>query len=312
MWFFKKTTNKKTTNKCLRLQLLLNRRGLQYICSMTSFNFNGKLYKTGTPVINADNRGLRYADGLFETLKMKHGRLIFEDEHFARLWKGMQVLQFNLPKHFSPDKLQEEILTLTKKNKHEQSARIRITVFRGDGGLYDHIDNNPNYIIQTWPLPEHNGELNNNGLDMGIYTGVKKSCDILSNLKTNNYLPYVMAALEAKKQKWNDAIVLNTHGRICDATIANIFFVKEEVICTPALTEGAVAGVMRKHLLQQLTAAGFKCCEKEITVEELLDADEVFLTNAIYNIRWVKSIQDKKFTNNLVQKIYAAIAPTIL
>jgi aminodeoxychorismate lyase len=279
---------------------------------MTSFNFNGKLYKEGALIIGAGNRGLRYGDGLFETMKMKNGKLVLEDEHFARLWKGMQVLQFSLPKHFDPDKLQGEILSLAKKNQHEQAARIRITVFRGEGGLYDAIDNSPNYIIQTWSLPEHNGELNNNGLDMGIYTTVKKSCDILSNCKTNNYLPYVMAALEAKKQKWNDAIVLNTYGRVCDATIANIFFVKDEVTYTPALTEGPVAGVMRKHLLQQLNATGFKCIEKEITIEELLDADEVFLTNAIYTIRWVKSIQDKKFTNSIIQKIYAAVAPTIL
>lgn len=279
---------------------------------MASFNFNGKLYKAGALITGADNRGLRYGDGLFETMKMKNGQLILEDEHFARLWKGMQILQFNISKHFGPDKLQEEIISLAKKNQHESGARVRITVFRGDGGLYDAVDNNPNYIIQTWPLPEHNGDLNNNGLDIGIYTAVKKSCDILSNLKTNNYLPYVMAALEAKKQKWNDAIVLNAYDRVCDATIANIFFIKDGVIYTPALSEGAVAGIMRKHLLNQLTAAGFNCAEKEITVDELLNADEIFLTNAIYNIRWVKSIQDKKFSNNIVQEIYAAIAPTIL
>ncbi len=62
------------------------------------------------------------------------------------------------------------------------------------------LDNFPNYIIQTWALPEDNGELNSNGLDIGIYADVKKSCDILSNLKHNNYLPYVMAALHAKKK----------------------------------------------------------------------------------------------------------------
>lgn len=279
---------------------------------MTWLNYNGKIFNAGTLITGADNRGLRYGDGVFETMKMKSGQLVLEDEHFARLWKGMQVLQFAIPKHFDPDKLQEEILSLAKKNQHQLNARIRITIFRGDGGLYDAFDNTPHYIIQTWLLPEHNGELNNNGLDMGIYTAVKKSCDILSNLKTNNYLPYVMAALEAKKQKWNDAIVLNTSGRVCDATIANIFLIKDEVIYTPALSEGCVAGVMRKHLLQQLTAAGFTCAEKEITVDELLNADEVFLTNAIYNMRWVKSINNKKYTNSSIQKIYVAIASTFL
>lgn len=279
---------------------------------MTWFNYNGKIYTSETAIIGAANRGLRYGDGVFETMKMKHGNLVLEDEHFARLWKGMQVLQFTVPKHFNPDKLTAEVLLIAKKNGHENAARIRITVFRSDGGLYDAADNFPNYIIETWALPEGNGELNSNGLDIGIYADVKKSCDILSNLKHNNYLPYVMAALQAKKQKWNDAVVLNSYGRICDSTIANIFLIKGEVIYTPALTEGCVAGVMRKYIIGQLAVTGFTCIEKEITVEELLNADEVFLTNSIYNLRWVKNINDKTFGNIIIQKIYSAVVPTIL
>lgn len=279
---------------------------------MARFNFNGKIYEADTAVISADNRGLRYGDGLFETMKIKNGELILEDEHFARLWKGLQVLQFTIPKHFNPDKLQQEILTLAQKNQHENAARVRVTVFRGNGGLYDAIDNFPNYIIQTWPLPDGNGELNSNGLDIGIYSSVKKTCDILSNIKNNNYLPYVMAALEAKKEKWNDAILLNSFGRICDCSIANIFLIKDEKVYTPSLGEGCVAGIMRKYLLDNFAVTGFSCTEKEITIEEILDADEVFLTNSIYNMRWVKSINAKSFGNTITQKIYSAIVPTIL
>ncbi|MGG9961319.1 aminotransferase class IV [Ferruginibacter sp. SUN106] len=279
---------------------------------MSWFNYNGKVYTENTPIIGAASRGLRYGDGLFETMKMKKGQLILDNEHFARLWKGMTVLQFAIPKHFAPEKLIAEVLQLAKKNGHEKAARVRITVFRGDGGLYDAADHTPNYIIETWALPDSNGELNSNGLDMGIYTAVKKSCDILSNLKTNNYLPYVMGALEAKKQKWNDAVVLNSFDRICDTTIANIFIIKNEMIYTPSLTEACVAGVFRKYIIDQIPATGFFCKEKEITIDELLDADEVFLTNSIYNIRWVKSIADKNFGNLITQKIYASFTPTIL
>ena len=279
---------------------------------MEWFNYNGKLYKADAPVIGPDNRGLRFGDGIFETMKMKQGKLILADEHFARLWKGMEVLQFAVPRHFEPEKLQEEIATLAKKNLHENAARIRLTILRGNGGLYDAADHRPNYIIQTWALPEGNGEWNSNGLVLGIYTHVKKSCDILSNLKHNNYLPYVMAALEAKKEKWNDAIVLNTNERVCDTTIANIFFIKDDIVYTPALTEGGVAGIVRKFLIDALKANGFECIEKSITTEELLNADEVFLTNSIYNIRWVSSINDISFGNAITQKIYAALMSTIL
>ena len=140
---------------------------------------------------------------------------------------------------------------------------------------------------------------------------VKKSCDILSNLKHNNYLPYVMAALHAKKQKWNDAIVLNSEGRVADTTIANIFFIKDGKIFTPALEEGCVAGVMRKAVVKQLMVDGWQMTERAATIEDIMNADEVFLTNSIYDIRWVQRIGDKEYSNLLTQKIYTTILPTI-
>jgi branched-chain amino acid aminotransferase len=274
------------------------------------FNYNGKIYNEGAAIIGADNRGLRYGDGLFETIKLKHGQLIFGDEHFDRLWKGMDVLQFKIPKHFTPDFLKQQIFLLTKKN--ENTVRIRINIFRGDRGLNDTKDNLPNYIIQALPLSDDTGKWNDNGLILGIYKGVKKSCDILSNLKHNNYLPSVMAALHAKEEKWNDSIILNAHHRICETTIANIFFIKGDVIYTPSLGEGCVAGIMRNYLINTIYSSGFKIIEQEISVNKLMTADEVFLTNSIYNIRWVRQIADKKYTNNLTRKIYSSIPSTIL
>ena len=279
---------------------------------MNYFNYNGKLFKDGTPVIGADNRGLRYGDGLFETMKMLNSELIFEDEHFARLWRGLNVLQFDISKHFKVEKLSGEIKLLAKKNGHEKAARIRLSIIRGDGGLYDAKNHSPGYIIQTWPLAAGSGEWNSNGLVVGIYKEAKKSCDILSNLKHNNYLPYVLAALQAKKEKWNDAILLNTNGRICDTTIANIFIVKDNAVFTPSLSEGCVAGIMRKMIIMNLLKSNWQVVEKEMSVDELLKADEVFVTNSMYNIRWVQRIYENTFNNVVTQKIFAVPRQTIL
>ena len=279
---------------------------------MNYFNYNGKLFINGTPVIGADNRGLRYGDGLFETMKMLNSELIFEDEHFARLWRGLNVLQFDISKHFKVEKLSGEIKLLAKKNGHEKAARIRLSIIRGDGGLYDAKNHSPGYIIQTWPLAAGSGEWNSNGLVVGIYKEAKKSCDILSNLKHNNYLPYVLAALQAKKEKWNDAILLNTNGRICDTTIANIFIVKNNAVFTPSLSEGCVAGIMRKMIIMNLLKSNWQVVEKEMSVDELLNADEVFVTNSMYNIRWVQRIYENTFNNVVTQKIFAVPRQTIL
>lgn len=260
--------------------------------------------------MSAGSRGLRFGDGLFETIKCSNGQLEFLDDHLARLWKGMQVLQFNIPKHFTPDRLQEEIESLLKKNRHEKKARIRLTIFRGDGGLYDEIDHRPNYIIQSWEIAAETGSWNSNGLVLGIYTEVKKPFNILSGLKHNNFLPYVLAALYAKKEKWNDVIVLNTDGRLCDTTIANIFLIKDEVVYTPALQEACINGIMRRHIITRLTASGFKVVEGEITIANLEAADEVFLSNSVYNMRWVGRIADKEYTCSKAQKIYATVFST--
>jgi aminodeoxychorismate lyase len=281
------------------------------ISGMSHFIFNGKLYEQSVPVIGAANRGLRYGDGLFETMKMLDGNIIQQADHFHRLWEGMNILQFEKPGLFTKGHLISAIKKLAAKNKHENAARIRLNIFRGDGGLYDAVNNTPNYIIETWELPPTTGLWNSNGLVAGIYEGVKKSCDTLSNIKHNNYLPYVMAALKAKNEKWNDAIILNQFGRIADSTIANIFLIKNETIITPALTEGCVAGIMRKSLLSYLNQHNFKCEESAVTTEDILDADEVFFTNSTYNLRWVQSIGNATYSNTFTQKIYSSFEPTI-
>lgn len=276
---------------------------------MLYFNFNGKLLEENTPVAGPDNRGLRYGDGLFETLKYRNGELIMADEHLARLWKGINLLKFDRPKLFTPDLIENEIKLLLKKNNHAL-ARVRISVIRGNGGLYDTKSQSLNYIIQSWQLNDQTGALNENGLQLCIYPDAKKSIDDFSNLKHNNFLPYFMGALFAKEQQCNDAIILNSAGRICDTTIANIFFVESQSIFTIPLREGCVAGVMRNFIIEQLSGSESPVIEKAITVEDLMKADEVFLTNSINNMRWVAGIGKKKYANTLVKKIYHQLSQT--
>jgi branched-chain amino acid aminotransferase len=181
---------------------------------------------------------------------------------------------------------------------------------RSDGGLYDAKSQAPLYFIQTWPLESSAASLNENGLQLCIFPDGKKITDRFCNIKHNNYLPYFMGALYAKEQQCNDAIILNNYERICDSTIANIFIIKNDVIFTPSLAEGCVAGVMRKFILKNLPSLSYSCEETAITLEFLLDADEVFLSNSIYNMRWVSSIGEKKYTNKTTRSIFEAFVKT--
>jgi branched-chain amino acid aminotransferase len=274
------------------------------------FIYNDKFYPADTPVISSGNRSLRYGDGLFETMKLIDGRIINKDFHFERLCKGLGLLQFELPKNFNAAFLEDKIISLIKKNNHSASARVRLMIFRGDGGIFDPGNLLPNYIIESWPLP---GEMqfNENGLIIDVFPGAKKSCDSFSNLKSNNYLPYVMAGLYAKKNKLNDCIVLNSFERICDSAIANIFIVEKGKIFTPPLSEGCVAGVMRRWLLEKFDLKKYKISERILSVNDILNADEFFLTNSIYYLRWVKNFRGKNYRNTISKAIYSHVLQTI-
>jgi aminodeoxychorismate lyase len=270
-------------------------------------NLNGKILNEAKAGISVNNRSFRYGDGLFETMKMMKGRIIHAEQHFNRLFAGMQTLQFQVPKIFTPDFLLKQINEMAMQNGHAKLGRVRLTIFRGDGGLYDTVNHSPNYLLQTWELNAANNELNENGLVIDFYEGTRKYADALANVKSNNYLPYLLAAMHAKQNNLNDCLLLNHEGHVCDATIANVFVVKDGEIITPKLSDGCVAGVMRDALLHGFDKAGFKMNEKSLSKEDVLNADECFLTNSIYGVRWVKMLGDKTFGNTMVQKIHHEI-----
>jgi branched-chain amino acid aminotransferase len=267
---------------------------------MNYINLNGKIQAGDQPALLVSNRGYRYGDGLFETIKLVNETILLEQYHFERLFAGLSMLRFDIPGLFTASMLSGQILDLSKKNGCEQGARVRLSVFRGNGGLNDE-GKGLQYVIECWSLDESVNKLNDNGLVIDIYPGARKSCDSFPNLKSANFLPYSMAALYAKENKLNDCLLLNTNGNIADSTIANLFIIKNGIITTPALSEGCVNGVMRRYLLERLRAEelGFKFEESIITIDNLLQAEEVFLTNVIKGVRWVKQFRNKTYVNTI-------------
>jgi aminodeoxychorismate lyase len=276
--------------------------------SAAQFLFSdGKILKHDKCLISPNNRSFRYGDGFFETMKWYKGKILLEQLHLERLFHTLDLLKFKPPSYFTAEYLVSAVQALVAKNQHHLLARIRITIYRGDGGIYDEQNHFPHLLIQTWALNEMNNRLNENGLEIDIYAAAVKQSDHFSLLKTNNYLGYAMAALWAKEHHLNDAILLNAQGNLADATIANIFLINNGLITTPALSEGPVAGVMRKYLLKQLRLKGYEVQEGIITAEDLANASEVFLTNAIYGMRWVKQCGKNAYSHQLVPHLYKEI-----
>lgn len=277
---------------------------------MATICFNGKFTDADKAVLPASNRSYRYGDGLFETMKVKDGVIQLAASHMQRLFDGMSILKMDVPALVTKDKLMDIILELCKQNRCEALARVRLSVSRGNGGLYDE-DRKLQYLVECWPLNQSVNRVNENGLVIDIFPDAAKSTDRFSNLKSANFLVYSMAAVYAKENKLNDCLVLNANGKIADSTIANLFLVKGDTIFTPALSEGCVNGVMRKYLLESLAASNYQVEETIVSAEDLLAADEVFLSNAINGIRWVQRFRDKIYSHMKTMEIYRRFCQTI-
>lgn len=268
------------------------------------FVHNGQLFREGKAVISPDNRSFRYGDGLFETMRIVKGDIKLKQFHFERLLHGMKLLQFEIPEFFTPAHLESDILALCEKNRIETGAVIRMVIFRSDGGLYDLDDMRPNYIIQSMAfqqLPQLTDD--GKGIVVDIYPDATKACNVFSSLKSNNFLPYLMGVLYARQRNLDDCIILNQYGRIADATAANVFCVKNNVVYTPPLSEGGIAGVARRFLMEALPAAGFRVEEALLSVAELEAADEIFLTNAVRGVRYVEKFKNRKLTSQISRSV---------
>lgn len=271
---------------------------------MNYINLNGKIIEKQLAGIPPDNKAFRYGYGLYETMLVQNGEITLAPYHRERLWGGMKVLRFPLLKHLTPEVLENEVLKTVEKNKMAELCRVRMQLYAGNGGLFEPNSNKIDFVIECFSIDNNIIELNEAGLVLGLAEGLSKSTDNLANLKTSNSLIYLMAAQQAKENKWNDALIRNTGGNPIETTIANLFYVKDKTIYTPPLSEGCIAGVMRRKLLETLPQQGYALKEAVISEKTLHDADEVFLTNAIRRIKWVRQINDSTYSNTVTQHIY--------
>lgn len=260
-------------------------------------NINGDLIQEEKPVLKIKNRAFCYGDALFETMLWHNNKILFLEDHIERLFRGMKILKMEAPQLFSADYFQKQIAGLILKNKFEGDARVRLQVFRNDGGYYTPTNNLAGYVISAEQLNSSGYKLNDTGLLIEIFTELKKPANPLSNFKNSNSLIYVLAGIYAKEKQLDDCLILNTDEKIVDATGSNVFIVKDKIITTPPLSDGCVDGIMRKNLLRLLKNETYRVEEKSVSEKEILNADEVFITNAVSGIRWVGKFREKKYQN---------------
>jgi branched-subunit amino acid aminotransferase/4-amino-4-deoxychorismate lyase len=246
------------------------------------------------------NRAFRYGDSLFESIRVCNNKVLFLRDHVNRLKLGMTVLRMNLPAELNSDNIYDFIVHLLKHNVHAPHARVRLTVFRNEGGHYTPETNDISFLIESEEL-ETGYELNQRGYWVDIYADIKKSVNKLSNIKTGNALLNVMAGVAKTSMKLDECLLVNETGSICESISSNLFVVKNGTLFTVPLTDGCVAGVMRRQIMHIATENKILTFESPVTSYTLMNADEVFLTNAIQGIRWVGQFKDRFYTNKMGQ-----------
>ena len=265
-------------------------------------NYNSKILPANQPIFSNENRAFRYGDGLFETIRMFDGQLPFWPNHWDRLLAGAQYLKFH--KLHTSDFYKNEILKLCGTSGNR---RIRLSLFRKEGGLYTPTDFETNFLIEASPLKSNLFELNTEGLSIGICDDATILRHPLSNLKTSNGLPYVLAAICKQENQWDDCILLNEAGRVAEASSSNIIIIKNNELLTPPLTSGCKDGTMRKLILQLAREHNFIISEMPIEQIALLKVKEIWLTNAIQGIQWVSRFQENLYGNEMAVKITALL-----
>ena len=269
--------------------------------------FNDEFFSSEQAVINASNRSFKFGDGLFESMRMCNGKLMFAEQHADRLRAGMRALKmegFNLLDEYF---LRQKTSELQKKNRYNGNIRFRLTIYRLGEGTYAPQINKYGYLLEAIPLEKANYEINQKGLIVDVYDELTKSVNKFSNYKTNNAMVYVMAGLFQRHNRLDEAIIINEHGFLCESTSSNIFVVYQNQIYTPALSEGCVAGVMRSVVLQLAKTHNYAIVEAQITPEILNEAEEVFITNAITGIRWVMGYGKKRYFNEVTKSLSAKL-----
>ncbi len=265
---------------------------------------NGEYFSSEKFCIDIENRAYKYGDALFETIHANGTRLQFFDDHMARLKHGLKTLKINIPKSIESGKILQEIEHLLNKNKFLKGARIRLCVFRNNGGNYTPSTNDSSYIVSTYKLPFYDYRLNDKGISLGLFTKLRKQKNYLSNIKSSNALIYIMAGIYAQENNIDDSIILNENNNIIETTSSNIFVIKEKTVLTPPLSDGCVAGIMRKQIIKLLLAMKLEVInEKHVEPRHLLMADEIFITNSINGMRWIKGFEDKRFYNNIAKQL---------
>ncbi|WP_181704061.1 aminotransferase class IV [Chthonobacter albigriseus] len=249
---------------------------------------NGRAYDGSEAPFDLSDRGLMLGDGLFETMTLFGGTIFRLDDHLRRLQHGISVLGFSVPR----DRLEADLM-IAGGHEPPDGAVVRLTVTRGGGvrGLAMPAEPNPTVIVSLSPFRRDLV-----GEPTSLYTAsVRRSENSpLSRLKTLGYLDNILALREAAEHGHKDALILNNQLRVACSSVANVFAVTDGKLLTPPIRDGVLPGIIRGLVLALAPEIGLQPVERSLTVRDLIQAGQVFLTNSVRLVQPVTAIDNSR------------------
>jgi len=264
---------------------------------------NNRTVPKNEAVVSVFDHGFLYGDGVYETVRVYDSVVFLIDEHLGRLYRSASLIGLNLPKNIDQIKaaLYETLDANALKN-----AYVRITVSRGYGpiGLDPDLCEEPTFVIIAEDMKEYPKSLYEKGIKTVIAQTKRNLRDALNpQIKSLNFLNNILAKIEAKEKGAYESIMVNVSEHIAEGTISNVFFYKDDILCTPSVACGILDGVTRKIVLDLAAREGLTVKEGEFTRDDIFSAAEVFITNTTMEVMPVCQVDDVRYSVGSVAKL---------
>jgi branched-chain amino acid aminotransferase len=266
---------------------------------------NGKFVPEEQALVSVFDRSFLYGDGLFETILVANGVAFRWRQHLDRLWQGAAFLGINPP--YQQDELARFATALISENRLPKGL-LRLTLSRGIGprGYSPRRADSPTLVmtlsalagseldvIQNWRLRTSSFRL--------------PADQALARFKSCNKLPQILARGEAERDESDEALLCNTDGFVVEGASSNLFWIKQDAICTPPLASGILSGVTRLIILELCRDLNLQAHERNTAASELFDTDGVFLSLSSFGVVQAASLDGRPIRqSNLTRRLHCA------
>jgi branched-chain amino acid aminotransferase len=244
---------------------------------------NGSFVNLSRAKISVFDRGFLYGDGLFETMRAYRGEVFRLGDHLDRLFRSAKEIELSFS--YTRKELRNIIKRILKINNLSE-AYIRLTLSRGvsEPRLISELKSSPTLVIVAREFKSLSPSEYRKGWRATIVETRQNQASPLSRLKSLNFLNNILARKEAKAKRVDEGILLNTLGDVTEASTSNIFLVKRGILITPPEETGLLPGITRGVILELATSLGLKVFDRRVSLDELMGAEEVFLTNSLIEV----------------------------